>query len=49
MGSGQLFETGCSNMSCGLFGVLRILGKRAPQEIGNTFQLRIGDDLAAIC
>ena len=49
MGRGQLFKTGCGNISCGLFGVLRILEKRASQEIGNTFQLGIGDDLAAIC
>jgi len=42
MGGGQLSETCYSNISGRLFGLLRILEKQAPHEIGNTFQLGMG-------
>jgi len=49
MGRGQLSKTRCGNISCGLFGVLRILEKRVSQDIDNICQLGIGNDLATIC
>jgi len=49
MGRGQLSKTQWGKISCGLFGVLGTAEKQVPEEIGNAFQLGIGDELTAIC